>query len=419
MSPREKTTSRIEPTASGDGEPGLLGGVRVLDLTNVLAGPFASYQLALFGADVIKVEVPGSGDLARRLGADPELNRRGLGTSFLAQNGGKRSITLNLKSERGREVFSRLIQDADVLLENFRPGVLARLGFPEERLRELNPRLVYCAISGFGQTGPMRDRPAYDQVIQGLSGMMSTTGTDETAPLRAGFPVGDTLGGMAAAGAISAALVRATRSGQGAFLDLSMLETAITALGWAVSNYLIAGRPPVPMGNENATAAPSGTFRTASGHLNIAANKQEQFEVLCREVGRPELIADPRFAEREGRKAHREQLREELEDALVRAAAEDWEQRLSAAGVPAARVLDVPEVVELDQLAHRQFLHDLPFPGDTADAMRVAGTGVRVDGRRCAPTRPAPLLGEHTDELLRELGYDTAEIAELREGGAL
>ncbi|WP_035275460.1 CaiB/BaiF CoA transferase family protein, partial [Actinoalloteichus caeruleus] len=195
------------PTAATDGE-GLLSGVRVLDLSNVLAGPYASYQLGLFGADVIKVEVPGSGDLARQLGADPDLNRDLLGASFLAQNGGKRSVTVNLKSEAGREVFTRLVAQADVLVENFRPGVLARLGFPWERLQEINPRLVYCAISGFGQSGPLRDRPAYDQIIQGLSGMMAVTGTEDTAPLRAGYPVGDTLGGLAAAMAVATALVR-------------------------------------------------------------------------------------------------------------------------------------------------------------------------------------------------------------------
>ncbi|MFG1813354.1 CoA transferase [Kribbella sp. NPDC049174] len=207
----------------------LLAGVRVLDLTNLLAGPFAGYQLALMGADVIKVEVPGTGDLARSLGADPALSADGLGISFLAQNSAKRSITLDLKHARGREVFERLVGEADLLLENFRPGVLARLGFPVEVLRALNPGLVYCAVSGFGQTGPMRGRPAYDQIIQGLSGIMSVTGAPDSAPTRTGFPIADTLGGYAAAFAISAALVKRARTGDGSYLDVSMLETAVAA----------------------------------------------------------------------------------------------------------------------------------------------------------------------------------------------
>ncbi|GLZ31894.1 CoA transferase [Lentzea sp. NBRC 105346] len=374
----------------------LLDGIRVLDLTNVLAGPFAGYQLALFGADVVKVEVPGTGDLARQLGADPELNARLLGASFLAQNGGKRSVEVDLKSAAGQERFRRLVRTADVVLENFRPGVLARLGFPWSTLRQLNPGLVYCAISGFGQTGPMRDRPAYDQVIQGLAGMMSVTGTSDAAPLRAGYPIADTMGGLAAAFAVCAGLVQRRRTGEGCFLDVSMLETAITALGWAVSNYLIAGQEPTPLGNENATAAPSGTFRTLDGELNIAANKQEQFETLCRLVDRGDLIDDPRFALREDRKTHREALRDELEHALATRSAAEWEKTLSAAGVPAARVLTVPQALELVDT------HELPFPGDPDRTIRVLGNGIRVDGVPSAPTAPPPLLGEH-NHLLEEL----------------
>ncbi|RKT87385.1 Crotonobetainyl-CoA:carnitine CoA-transferase CaiB [Saccharopolyspora antimicrobica] len=405
------------PRPSGPGK--LLGGIRVLDLTNVLAGPFAAYQLALLGADVIKVEIPGSGDLARQLGADAALNEERLGVSFLAQNGGKRSLTINLKSQRGREVLLRSVAQADVLVENFRPGVLDRLGVGWDRLREANPRLVYCAISGFGQEGPLRDRPAYDQIVQGLSGMMSVTGTAETGPLRAGYPVADTLGGMAAAFSIASALVQRDRTGEGVCLDVSMLESAMTAMGWVVSNQLIAGQEPMRVGNDNFTAAPSGTFTTGEGLLNIAANEQRQFTALCRVIERPELASDPRFAERADRKTNRRQLTEELEKALASRSAQEWESALATAGVPAAQVLTVPEALSNEQIAAREFIHDLPFPGHPERPLRVLGSPIRVRGVAPGPHSPPPLLGEHTDDLLGELGYSADEIASLREEGAV
>src|SRR5919108_4312029 len=249
----------------------LLQGVRVLDLTNVLAGPFCCYQFAQLGADVIKVEMPGSGDLARQLGADTELNTRLMGASFIAQNAGKCSVTINLKNPSGKKVFLRLVATADVMVENFRPGVMQRLELGYETLREVKPDLIYCAISGFGQDGPLKDNPAYDQIVQGLSGVMSVTGDKQTAPLRVGFPVADTIGGITAAFAIAASLFRKDRSGQGEFIDVSMLGATLGTMGWAVSNWLIAGVRPEPVGNENVTASPSGTFKAGEGLLNIAA----------------------------------------------------------------------------------------------------------------------------------------------------
>ncbi|MFY9649401.1 CaiB/BaiF CoA transferase family protein [Trebonia sp.] len=375
-----------------------LSGIRVLDLTNVLAGPYCSYQLMLLGADVVKIELPGEGDLARHLGPDVDLNEMGIGASFLAQNAGKRSVELNLKAAGDREVFEGMVRETDVLLENFRAGVLARLGFGWPELRELNPRLVYCAISGFGQSGPMRRAPAYDQVIQGLSGMMSITGTPETAPLRVGFPICDTVGGLMAAMAIAAALAGRGETGRGCFLDVSMLEAAISAMGWTVSNYQVTGVAPEPMGDQNATAAPSGTFDAADGPLNIAANQQEQFEKLCREVGRPQLATDPRFADREARKRNRAALSDELNAALSQRTAVEWEQALTAVGVPAARILTVPQAVELDQLAYRGFFTDLPYPDGSGRVLRVSGNGVLIDGEPLRPPAPPPLLGEHNAE---------------------
>lgn len=380
----------------------LLDGIKVLDLTNVLAGPLCGYQLAQAGAEVIKVEVPGDGDLARQLGASPELNKIRLGASFLAQNAGKKSVTLDLKSAEDKSLFLKLVEQADVLLENFRPGVMARLGLGADVLRQVNPGLVYCAISGFGQTGPLATNPAYDQIIQGLSGAMSVTGDAMSGPLRAGYPAADTIGGLTAAFAVSAALVRKGRTGEGEVIDVSMLEATMVAMGWNVSNYLIAGVEPTRRGNDNMTAAPSGTFQTKQGLLNIAANQQAQFAKLCEIVGRPELLDDARFAEREARKQHRSELTAELETALATESSEYWSARLNAAGVPAGQVLTLPEALSQPQILERDFISEFEVDG-IAEPVRVMRSGYRLSSGDPAPESPAPLLGQHNDEILGPL----------------
>ena len=391
-----------------------LAGIRVLDLTNVLAGPFCAYQLALLGADVVKIEVPDGGDLARQLGADPALNARHMGASFLAQNAGKRSVTLNLKKAEGKDVLRRLVESADVLVENFRPGVMARLGLAYQDLAAVNPRLVYCAISGFGQEGPMKTAPAYDQNIQVLSGLMSVTGTPESAPLRSGYPVADTLAGMTAAFAIASALVRRNATGEGAFVDVSMLGVALTAMGWAVSNYLIAGVEPQPQGNDNFTAAPSGAFKAKDGLINIAANKQEQFEALARVLGRDDLVTDPRFEKRESRKRHRDALKVELEATLGTRNCADWETLLNQIGVPAGAVLSVPQALALPQVQHRQLLKTFEQVSGMDGPLTVARTGFKMSSGDPDVDTPPPRLGEHTDQILAAAGYSEAEVAELR-----
>ena len=393
-----------------------LTGIRVLDITNVLAGPFCSYQLALLGAEVIKIEQPGRGDLARMLGADPAAAARLMGASFVAVNAGKQSVTLNLKAPEGKEIFKKFVLISHVVLENFRPKVMKRLQLDYDVVSKINPSIVYCAVSGFGQDGPLAMRPAYDQVVQGISGVMSVTGDARSAPLRVGYPVCDTVGGITAALAVCAALVDARVSGRGRMIDVSMLEAALASMGWVVSNYLNAGVVPIPMGNENFTAAPSGTFRTADGLLNIAANETYQFEKLCDLIGRPELKTDPRFSDREIRKRNRATINKEVEEALSARSAAEWESLMTEAGVPAGLVLSVPEILSHSHLTGRNFVTTFDSP---QGSQRVTRGGFVLSADDALPAGPAPVLSEHTDLWLGKLGYDATKILELRHAGVI
>ena len=394
-----------------------LQGVRVLDLTNVLSGPFATLHLALLGAEVVKIENPRDGDLARKLGCVPKYNQMLMGTSFLAQNANKKSLTLNLKTPDGKAIFKKLVATADVVVENFRPDVMSRLGLGYQALREINPRLIYCAISGFGQTGPDALKPAYDQIIQGLSGEMAINGDERLHPLRAGFPVCDTVGGLNAAFAIMAALYHRERTGEGQSIDVALLDSIMPLMGWVVANLMIGGQHPVLLGNDNFTAAPSGTFRTRDGYVNIAANKQEQWEAVADVLGVPELKEDPRFKERDTRKKNRHVLTALLEEKLVGHETAHWVKVLNEHDVPSGEILTLEEAVTQPQIEHRKTfgrvtvegIGEIPLFHMTTKFEKTPGT---VEA-------PPPTLGQHTREVLLGLGYTGNDVEAFREAGSV
>jgi formyl-CoA transferase len=391
----------------------LLEGVRVLDMTNVLSGPFATLHLALLGADVIKIENPDGGDLARKLGNVPKYNQQLLGTSFLAQNANKKSLTLNLKADEGKEIFVKLAKTADILVENFRPGVMARLGFSYDELCKINPGIIYCAISGFGQTGPDAFKPAYDQIIQGLSGVMAVNGDETLNPLRSGFPVCDTVGGMNAAFAIMAALYYREHTGQGQFIDIALLDSIMPLMGWVAANLLIGGQPPVLLGNDNFTAAPSGMFKTKDGYINIAANQQQQWEDLADELGLPELKTDPRFQERDTRKSNRSLLTPLLEEKLTGDITAHWVETLNARGIPSGDVVSLEAALTCRQSEHRQVIAEVEQPG--IGKIKIFNMTAKFSKTPAQIEMPPPRLSENTGSILEELGYSTEEIRVLKE----
>ena len=393
-----------------------LQGKRILDLTNVLAGPFCTYQLANLGAEVLKIETPVKGDLARNLGADPDLNSKGMGISFLAQNSGKKSITLNLKSKKGKILFRELVSEYDAVVENFRPGVMKRLDLSYESLKKNNSNLIYCAITGFGQDGPLSQNPAYDQIIQGLSGVMTITGDSENNPFRVGYPISDTIGGLTAAMALSAAL-NAPKGGS--FIDVSMLEATLVTMGWVISNYLIGGVIPKAQGNENFTSSPSGSFQAKDGLLNIAANKDEQWELLANHLGRKDLIENPDFSNREMRKKNRLRLKAELETILTTKLVEEWVEELNKISVPAGPVLSIPEVLSHPQITKRGILTTLENIPGVEKSIDVLKAAVLFDGDHHQIDSNPPLLGADNTSVYSSLGLGEDEINQLKKEGVI
>jgi crotonobetainyl-CoA:carnitine CoA-transferase CaiB-like acyl-CoA transferase len=385
-------------------------GIRVIDCTHVLAGPFAAYQLAVLGADVIKVEHPADCDQSRNDGFDRELSRRHMGTAFLTQASNKRSLTLDLKAEEGRDILRRLIPSADVFVENYRSGAMAALGLGYEDLSALNPRLIYCSMTAFGQSGPRAQQTAYDHVIQSLSGLMACTGTADSAPTKAGAQVIDYASGTMCAFALASALFQRERSGKGQHIDSAMLDVALMLLGAHVTGYTRTGKAPRAQGNDHKYAGNS-FYSCEEGRVMLGGSNPAQHRRLCHALGRADLANQDG---NEYREDHWEEQRRELEPILRSRTATQWETFLQERHVPAGRLRTLEECLEDEQLAHREVLHrhdgasgvEGPFTVPKA-AFKLAHGGPRID-------TPPPALGEHTDEILAELGLGRAETDALR-----
>lgn len=392
----------------------LLEGVRVVDFTQVISGPYSTFMLAQQGADVIKLELPNGGDQGRMMiKPDGPFGDAGLSSMFLAFNSGKRSFALDLKHPDASGIVERLVKDADVIVQNFKAGAIDRLGFGYDWAKAINPSIVYCAISGFGQEGPRAGAAAYDPVIQANSGMMTLTGFEGvTGPTKVGFWVCDMATGMTAAFAVSAALARKGATGKGAYIDLSMLDVATSFISPMVTNFLNFGTEPFLMGNGTQGGSTiSSVYETADGFIQVSSATDNQFQAQCRVLGRQDIADDPRNANREGRLANADNLRKELLKTFATADARTWEARLGAAGVPAGAVKTIPQMTEDPQVIGRKLLREGPAPTGMAGTIKTVGAPFVLDGMADGSLPKAPRLGEHTDEVLEELGYTATEIA--------
>ena len=391
-------------------------GIRVLDFTQVFAGPFGTFQLALLGADVIKVERPG-GEEMRNGPLSKEWSDRGMAPGWLAINANKRNIALDLKDPKAIEIVKRLVAKADIVTENFRPGVMERLGIGYEALSAINPGLIYCAVSGFGQNGPERNTPSYDGRIQAVSGIMSITGHKGTGPTRAGFAVCDAIGGMTSAFAIASALFQRTHTGKGQCIDVSMLDSTLAFLSPLVSEHTTTGHIHGQYGNQAISRRPTANlFKVGDDNLLLAVNTEKQFKALMQAIGRPELMDDPRFTDWHGRTEHEAALREIIETAFATGTIDAWEARLAEAGAPASQVRTIAEAYRHPQLDHREVRQSVDSPHGE---LNLIGSGFRLaHGGGSIDTAPVP-PGTHAEEVLAEAGYNETEIKAFKDAAVI
>ena len=397
-------------------------GIRVLDITRVLAGPYASYQLGLLGADVIKIEPVLKGESTRwRSEGDAALGNIGMSPSFLTQGSNKKSLTINLDESLGQEIFLKLARTADVVVENLRSGSMAKRGLAYENIVSVKPDIIYCSMTGYGQTGPKSAYPAYDSVIQAATGFMSITGTPDSGPLKSGPPVVDYAMGMAGAFAISAALFARSKTGQGQYIDLSMQDSCMALMSSVLTAYVNTGNPPGLRGNEAPSKSPaSTTFQTKDGLLAIAINEQHQFVHLMQAIGLSDILNDERFNDAAKRRQHTELLRSAIGKALLQNSAEYWEPIINQMGVPAARVMSIPEMMVSPQVAERHF-----FQGFTQEEcgldrdIRVPMAAFQFKDGGPKLRSPPPRIGQHTEDILQELGYTKEQISDYSDVGII
>ncbi len=411
-------TPRTERGAGAAAQP--FAGVRVIDTSHVLAGPYCSYQLALLGADVIRIEPPTGGDIARRMGSDAELNRHELGLAFIAQNANKRSLAVDLKTDAGKDVLWRLLETADVFVENYRPGVMARLGFAAENVMTRRPDIIYASMTGFGQDGPLAARPAYDHVVQAFSGMMAVNRTPSGDAHRVGFAIVDYVTGLMGAFAVASALFQRTHTGQGQRIDVAMLDAAVAIMGPLVAEVASTGALSRPAGTRAFSGSPiSGIFATAEGLLATTANTPAQARAMLRAIGLADRAEDPRLADWHSHPGLGDEFAPWLRDAFARMPAAHWEVVLAEAGVPAACVRDLATMLQHPHLAVREVVVQSPAVDGLERKLSVPGVGFRMAHGGQRIDRPPPRRGEHSAEILASVGYAPGQIDALVAAGVV